>query len=667
MRKLKIVLISLALLTAVLGICGCGLFSPTEKPTCSIELTAPAGGKITLAVGSDVYTVDSGTTEELTFAEDTILYISAIANDGFEFNHWEIGEAEIDNNSFHYSLEENLTLKAVFTDLRKTITVVDEQDNLIKTFLCHGNGLYQKLQTEVTASGYYYTFSIDGEPLSQQTSIQITQDLTVVATKHLHSYSISYKLNGGAITAANQSTYNVESQPITLNNPTKEHYTFEGWTGTGLDVKTETVTIPTGSTGDRSYAATWSPIDFAISYDLDGGTLDEANPTTYNVESDTITLKRPVKEHYVFAGWTGTGLNRASKDVSIYSGSNGERSYTATWTPIDYSLYCYLNGGTSDEANPTTYNIESDTITLINPAKPGYSFAGWTGTGLDAKTETVTIPTGSSGNKQYIANWNLIEYTLSFKEGGNTVKTEIYTAETSKPQIADQEGYYIEWKVGETAWDDYDIFAAGDVNVEITVTKQVAYKVTLKDWDNKEFGKNFKKFNYDEETKTTTFVYVDGDAPITLQAKDTHPTRKDFYFLYWSTGENKHTSTSTIIDTSIKSDQTFTAVWYKEVQVTYDGYSDPNLPTRIYLATDNKIYEQTLYTQANIKLRYTLWEYTDVFPLNSINLFSASNSDGSNSYVRNILDNRELPGYLMILLKPDFEFSRDIKLTLRIG
>lgn len=70
-------------------------------------------------------------------------------------------------------------------------------------------------------------------------------------------YSITYDLAGGSVAMENPTTYTIESDAITLNNPTKDGYTFAGWTGTGLDDATETVTIAQGLTGDRSYTATW--------------------------------------------------------------------------------------------------------------------------------------------------------------------------------------------------------------------------------------------------------------------------------------------------------------------------------------------------------------------------------------------------------------------------
>jgi uncharacterized repeat protein (TIGR02543 family) len=71
---------------------------------------------------------------------------------------------------------------------------------------------------------------------------------------------------------------------------------------------------------------------FSISYKLDGGTLATPNPTSYTTESDEITLNNPIREGWIFDGWTGTGLNGAQMSVTIPKGSTGHRYYTATWT-----------------------------------------------------------------------------------------------------------------------------------------------------------------------------------------------------------------------------------------------------------------------------------------------------------------------------------------------
>lgn len=73
-------------------------------------------------------------------------------------------------------------------------------------------------------------------------------------------YTITYTLDGGTVATANPTKYTRATAAFTLNNPTKEGYTFAGWTGTGLEEATETVTIAKGSTGARSYTATWTEV-----------------------------------------------------------------------------------------------------------------------------------------------------------------------------------------------------------------------------------------------------------------------------------------------------------------------------------------------------------------------------------------------------------------------
>lgn len=60
---------------------------------------------------------------------------------------------------------------------------------------------------------------------------------------------------------------------------------------------------------------------------------------------------------------------------------------TSLWAPITYKITYILNDG-SEANNPTSYNTEDD-ITLKNPTRAGYSFAGWSGTGIDDKAVSV--------------------------------------------------------------------------------------------------------------------------------------------------------------------------------------------------------------------------------------------------------------------------------------
>ena len=230
-------------------------------------------------------------------------------------------------------------------------------------------------------------------------------DMTITAQWTVNQYTITYDLDGGTA-EGNPDTYTVETDAFTLKNPTRPGYTFTGWSGTGLTGEDNlTVTIPKGSTGDRSYTAHWSLNTYSITYDLDGGTAS-GNPDFYTVESSTITLNPPTRTGYTFIGWSGTDLSGSDNlTVTIPTGSIGNRSYTAHWSLNTYSITYDLDGGTAF-GNPDSYTVESAAITLNEPAKAGYVFTGWSGTDLVGEDNlTVTIPAGSIGDRRYTAHW----------------------------------------------------------------------------------------------------------------------------------------------------------------------------------------------------------------------------------------------------------------------
>ena len=245
----------------------------------------------------------------------------------------------------------------------------------------------------------------------------------------LVTYTITYDLDGGEPTGNNPSEYTVESE-FTLSNPTKTGYTFLGWTGTDLDKATTQVTIDKCSTGDRTYTANFTPIDYEISYlNVDGATFATVNPSTYNIETETFTLNNPTKDDYTFAGWSGTDLTGdTNKEVKITKGSTGERTYTAHFVE-NYNITYDLADGSLPQGttNPATYSVLSDTITLNNPTRKNYVFLGWTGTGIEEGTasETVKIYQGTTGARSYVASWTLADVLVFNLDDSNTVTLEM--------------------------------------------------------------------------------------------------------------------------------------------------------------------------------------------------------------------------------------------------
>ena len=148
----------------------------------------------------------------------------------------------------------------------------------------------------------------------------------------------------------------------------------------------------------------------AVTLDLGGGKLGGSTDTIQIIvkngskftapASDGLT--RPDGNNGSYFKWLGSDGNLYAPGESV---PEVVTTLTAQWTVHPYTITYDLAGGTV-EGNPNTYTIETRAFTLKNPTKSGYTFTGWSGTGLDGENNmTVTIPTGSTGNRIYTAHW----------------------------------------------------------------------------------------------------------------------------------------------------------------------------------------------------------------------------------------------------------------------
>ena len=221
-------------------------------------------------------------------------------------------------------------------------------------------------------------------------------------TNNFSTFKYKVDLNGNGGTFSKTET-SVSNGKINLPTPTRAGYSFNGYStskdGT-VDFNVSNVNIY--SISSKTLYAKWNITTYKISYDLGNGILSDV-VSEYNVEKE-FTLGTPTKNGYTFTGWTGTGLSSATKTVTISKGSTGNKSYTANWTPTNYTITYNLNSGTIS-GQKTSYNIESNAFSLPTPTRTGYTFTGWSGTGITGTSKTVTVNKGSTGNRSYTANW----------------------------------------------------------------------------------------------------------------------------------------------------------------------------------------------------------------------------------------------------------------------
>ena len=174
------------------------------------------------------------------------------------------------------------------------------------------------------------------------------------------------------------------------------------------------------------------PYDYTITYNLNGGTNNSANPSSYNVLYG-VSLKDPSRTGYTFTGWYDgntkiTGINEG-KNASFSSASDlynqlasrttGNKTLTANWTPNTYYVYYDANGG-SNAPSTTSFEFNSGTgISSSTPTRTGYTFTGWNtaanGTGT-AFSPGQAVPNGWESFTLY-AQWEVIPPTITAKKG----------------------------------------------------------------------------------------------------------------------------------------------------------------------------------------------------------------------------------------------------------
>ena len=364
--------------------------------------------------------------------------------------------------------------------------------------------------------------------------------------------------------------YTVESEAFLLPTPVRTGYIFLGWTGEGITEPQKTMEIPQGSTGDRTYTANWQVIEYTVTLDVSGG--DPLDPITYTVETPVI-LPTPTSTGYTFLGWTGEGETTPQPTVVLPKGTTGDKAYTANWKVITYTIALGANGG--EDLAAISYTIESDPIKLPTPERKGYEFKGWVGDDIDGAQTEVIIPTGSTGDRTYIALWRVIAYFIELRQSsGNWMQNIPYTVEEEvKLPIPTREGYeFIGW-VGE------DII---DAQINVTIPRgSTGFRLYAAHWalENYTITLDTSGGNALDNIRYT----VNSDPSILPT-----PTRNGYEFSVW-TGEGITTpQTEVIIPTGSTGNKAYTANWKAiEYTITLDTNGGPAVSPIKYTVEDS--------------------------------------------------------------------------------
>ena len=411
--------------------------------------------------------------------------------------------------------------------------------------------------------------------------------------------------------------YTVESEAFQLPTPVRTGYIFLGWTGEGITEAQEIIEIPQGSTGDRTYTANWQVIEYTITLlDMDGAGTSEA--LVYTVEQP-VTLPTPTREGYAFLGWTVNSDMAPQLTVVLPQGSIGNRTYTANWELTGYTITMDLNGGSGETA--LLYTVIDDEFALPTSTRNGYEFVGWTGEGITTPQTSVKIPTGSTGNKAYTANWQVIEYTITLDtNGGPNVSPIKYTVEDSFTlPYPLRPGYeFAGWTL-----DGSGMLPATTLIIYYGTTGDLHYKA---EWRLAEYTINMD-LNGGSGKEKVVYTITDEDFELPT------PTRNGYEFVGWK-GEGITTPQRIVkIPKGSTGNKAYTANW-KVIQYTIitllEGGNAGSSGAYVYTV------EETFTLPTPTRTGYTFWGWTgEGITTPQPNVTIPKGSTGDKTYIEN--------------------------------
>ena len=431
---------------------GTALSLSTTKPTKSS--TSATGYKVTFDTqgGSAVNAITSSKTTTYTFSK---------------WNTKSDGSGTSYNSGASYTANAAATLYAQYTSSTSNGAIT--------------------LPSAPTKSGYtfkgWYDAASGGNKITSPYTP--TKAITLYAQWTAEGYSITYTLNGGTV-SGNPTSYTADTATFTLKNPTKNGYDFAGWTGSNGTTPQTSVSIAKGSTGNKSYTANWTPKTYSISYTLNSGTVS-GNPTSYTIETATFTLKNPTRTNYTFTGWTGSNGTSPETTVTIEKGSTGDKSYTANWSQnaVTYTISYNYNSGQKGTYAPTSGTVGSY-ARISNPTRSGYTFAGWTITGMNpSTTKPCYYGNGStdSTNTKVTSGTSLNGITAQyFKDLRNTSGTVTFTATWTENVVEDNE-YNISYSLGTGATAGSPAPTSGTKGTYINIANPTRTNYTFTGWN----------------------------------------------------------------------------------------------------------------------------------------------------------------------------------------
>lgn len=369
----------------------------------------------------------------------TLSGAGTLAKDGFDFAGWSTsptGNAIVGT----YTTSSNLTLHAVWTIKSIAISFAKGAASAFNfTNFPTGRSanfgstitLNDAVDSAATIGGSSYAFvgwRFSDNDYKSGSPYLLTATPPTFTAQWAKLFAVRYVLNGGTA-AVGSSTVDAEclqadntcldGQIITSNAaPTRAGYQFAGW------ADQNGTTVPTADSFTVSSSryliyANWTPINYSITYQANGGSTVDSSFTKRLGETFTVGSAL-TRSGYDFTFWSD-GSSTIGAVATYYITSPGAVVLTAQWSPKTYTIAYDWNGGTGSATNSDTFTVGTTPVTLPvvgDHVKDGFQFNGWS-----TATDGTLISGGyaPTSNVKLFAIWGSGSYVVTFDAAGGNV------------------------------------------------------------------------------------------------------------------------------------------------------------------------------------------------------------------------------------------------------
>ena len=297
----------------------------------------------------------------------------------------------------------NGALEIDYNYKRNLVELVINHPEYVSTLTPSGEYYYE---TEITLNaldrdGYKFENWNSGET-TKEITFTILENTTKEPIYSVIDYDITYNLDDGS--ATNPSTYNINTDTFTLNNPSKTKYVFTGWTGSNGDTPELSVSIPKGSFGNKEFTAHYGEIVSTITIgvtDEDEFTIDKTvtlSQALENIEASEVLLEYSLDNGTTWTTYTDpfvinenlTIMARATQiDGNVLIGESSKEI-----TKIIESVAKLIDGPSLNVMMKTLAGDSNPTITSKNDTiRSIRRFTGTFTEQMQNNSEIISIPT----------------------------------------------------------------------------------------------------------------------------------------------------------------------------------------------------------------------------------------------------------------------------------